>query len=30
VALLLLARTIRWKQIIAPERAEIDRARTER
>lgn len=30
IALLLLARTIRWKQIVAPERAEIDRARTER
>jgi uncharacterized membrane protein YbhN (UPF0104 family) len=27
VAMLLLARTIRWKQLIAPERAEIDRAR---
>jgi uncharacterized protein (TIRG00374 family) len=30
IALLLIARTVRWKQIIAPERAEIDRARTER
>ena len=30
IALLLIARTVRWKQIIAPERAEIDRARSER
>jgi uncharacterized membrane protein YbhN (UPF0104 family) len=27
VALLLLARTIRWKQLIAPERAAVDRAK---
>jgi hypothetical protein len=27
VALLLLARTIRWKQLIAPEKAAIERAK---
>ena len=27
IALLLLARTVRWKQLIAPEKDEIDRAR---
>jgi uncharacterized membrane protein YbhN (UPF0104 family) len=30
VALLLLARTLRWKRLIAPERREIDHAREER
>jgi glycosyltransferase 2 family protein len=30
VALLLLARTIRWKQLIAPEKAAVERAKEER
>jgi uncharacterized membrane protein YbhN (UPF0104 family) len=30
IALLLLARTVRWKQLIAPERREVDRASEER